>query len=115
MKTYKANNSHGYLKNNTKVSENGNLLSYPSKFAVPPDQMPDWYDEVEPPRWRAEEGGRYYYILSDNNASEAFDCFGGLDDIFYNIGNYFQTKEQAEEYARRCKALTLEYHKEIGV
>lgn len=29
------------------------------------------------------------------------ECSTGSDDYFYNSGNYFQTKEQAEEYQKK--------------
>jgi len=77
--------------------------------------MPDWYDEVEPPRWRAEKGFSYFYSNRWFNVERDTDLHTNWDTSLYNSGNYWQTKEQAAEYARRCKAFALEYHKEIGI
>lgn len=114
MKTYKANKNHPYLKEGLEVNENGSAIESDITFSIQPRFKPEWYDEVEPPRWRAKEHGVYYYIDYGNVFYSSEDD-AGIDDERYNSGNYFQTKEQAEEYARRCKALALEYHKEIAL
>lgn len=43
-------------------------------------------------RWRAEENNRYYTIFGENIEKKSL-----ADDKFYNLGNYFKTKEEAEK------------------
>lgn len=45
-----------------------------------------------PKRWRAEENNRYYTIFGENIEKKSL-----ADDKFYNLGNYFKTKEEAEK------------------
>ena len=70
---------------------------------------------VEKIRWRA-IGGKYYF--SFNGTTFDLDCytecFDKNDANHYNYGNYFRTKEQAEEAARLVKETLRKYHEEIG-
>ena len=50
-----------------------------------------------PKRWRAKENEVYYYVDSDDFVNEIIDCHINKDDERYNLGNYFQTKEEAEK------------------
>ena len=43
-------------------------------------------------RWRAEENDCYYTIFGENIEKKSL-----ADDKFYNLGNYFKTKEKAEK------------------
>lgn len=45
-----------------------------------------------PKRWRAEENNCYYTIFGENIEKKSL-----ADDKFYNLGNYFKTKEEAEK------------------
>lgn len=51
--------------------------------------------QVEPLRWRGEMGEKYYSLYWDNIVTATEDG-RHLDNIRYNSGNYFRTKEQAE-------------------
>ncbi len=59
--------------------------------------------EEEVPRWRAEVGGVYYGVTSYYKIVKSFEQNSPLDDMMYDSGNYFQTKEQAQEYIDHCK------------
>lgn len=69
---------------------------------------------VEKLRWRADVGVKYYYV------SNLLACLPDIEEshIFdkdrWKVGNYFRTKEQAEEAARRVKETLKTYHEEIG-
>ena len=71
----------------------------------------------EPKRWIAKKGGVFYFIskVSYINSTAMFisNCTTQNGDNFdmsnYNIGNYFQTREQAKEVADKMNA----YFKEI--
>ena len=45
-----------------------------------------------PKRWRAEQNNCYYTIFGENIEEKSL-----ADDKFYNLGNYFKTKEEAEK------------------
>ena len=69
---------------------------------------------VETIRWRAKEGEDYYCITERGHV--VGDEEGGLpEDIErYEFGNYFRTREQAEETAKRVKETLCKYHEETG-
>ena len=69
---------------------------------------------VEKIRWRAKEGEEYFFIDTDLQVCALFENNETCDDAFYNALNYFRTKEQAEEAARRMKKVLSKYHEEIG-
>jgi conserved domain protein len=62
-------------------------------------------------RWRAENEGWYYYILSNYSLVVfAIDHRFTDDNNRYETGNYFKTKEEAKEYAEYIKKCSLEWH-----
>ena len=61
-------------------------------------------------RWRAEEGNIYYFlnnIFNIMNSEENYTC---LEDKRYENGNYFETEDEALEYAKYMKKCSLEWH-----
>lgn len=58
-----------------------------------------WGEIVNPVRWRAEKGEKYWLVLTNMQAFMENELFLPSDNDHYNLGNYFQTKEQAEEMA----------------
>ncbi len=70
--------------------------------------------QVEKIRWRAEIKGEYFSIDTDIQVCKMFEDNEVCDDAFYNAFNYFRTKEQAEEAARRVREVLRQYHEEIG-
>ena len=69
---------------------------------------------VEVIRWRAKKGEYYYHINADGFASTIKHTDYITDYYRYNFGNYFRTKEQTKEAARRMKEVLFQYHDEIG-
>lgn len=69
---------------------------------------------VEKIRWRAKSGKEYYYV--DNQGILMVDTEGGhiIDANRHNFGNYFRSREQDEEAAKRMKEVLRKYHEEIG-
>lgn len=53
-------------------------------------------EEIKKDRWRAIRGKWYYYFYWDMNIVTSVEDGRHLDNIRYNSGNYFRTKEQAE-------------------
>lgn len=50
-----------------------------------------------PKRWRASIGNLFYYITSDEKIKSNLDSFSDKNDDMYNLGNYFQTRKQAQK------------------
>lgn len=70
--------------------------------------------KVEKIRWRAKEGERYFYVYNQGNVTVYKDDGYHVDENLYEYGNYFRTREQAEEAARLVKETLDNYHNEIG-
>lgn len=76
--------------------------------------LPSWLTKVEKPkRWRAENGGEYYYLNRHLNISSTVNYRTIGDTNRYFIGNYFQTKEQAKEAAIIIKKALLDYQETL--
>lgn len=69
---------------------------------------------VEKIRWRAEKGREYNSIDTDMEVCKFFDDNEVYDNTLYDALNYFHTKEQAKEAAKRVKETLRKYHEEIG-
>ena len=69
---------------------------------------------VEKIQWRAEKGGVYYFTDSCLKTANTVEVGYRVDTNRYNALNYFHTKEQAEEAAKRMKETLRKYHEEIG-
>lgn len=75
-----------------------------------------WNDEEKrvEKRWRAKEGYGYFYIDSQGLKIAKNEECKFVDEDRFAFGNYFRTKEQAEETARRMQEVLRKYHEEIG-
>lgn len=73
-----------------------------------PNILTDWFEEInESTRWKPEMHQVYRYINTDSSVSGSTwtdDCF---DDGRFEIGNCFQTEEEAERVAEYLKALAV--------
>lgn len=74
------------------------------------DSMPD---KVVPRRWRAEDKKFFWYVGSDGCILNSLDHRTNDDDKRYSLGNYFKTKEEAEEY--RDNLLTKQKLKDLAL
>lgn len=69
---------------------------------------------VEKVRWRA-KGDEIYYYVGNNMELYTFSPSQSEDEEDdFNSYNYFRTKEQAKEAAKRIKEVLRKYHEEIG-
>ena len=50
-----------------------------------------------PKRWRGERSDKYFSIFGDSEISEITDNYFPEDQMRYEWGNYFKTKEEAEK------------------
>lgn len=68
-------------------------------------------EEVSKPRWRAKEGEVIYFV--DTTCEVLYDkensSYVWINDL-YNSGNYFRTKEEAEQVAEQIKKLLRKHH-----
>ena len=62
-------------------------------------------NKLEKYRFRAKEHEIYWYIDSEADVDYAFDSGGDISNIRFKIGNYFETKEEAELAAPKVKEL----------
>ena len=69
---------------------------------------------VEKIRWRAKKYENYYYVHMYLTAVSTIETYSPFDNKICNAINYFRTKEQAEEAAKRVKETLQKYHEEIG-
>ena len=60
--------------------------------------------QIEDVRWRAKEGGEYYYVITTSYLVEqTFDRYSYIDDNLYKTDNYFKTREAAEKVAEQIR------------
>lgn len=70
-----------------------------------PNILTDWFEEIkESNRWKPEMCHDYYYISGDGHVYDCFWTNDPIDDGRFEIGNCFQTKEEAERAVEKLKA-----------
>ena len=100
------------------LSDNGNLIresdnirayswSTIDKFQ---NILTDWFEEVkESTRWKPEMSHDYYYISGDGHVYDnSWDDSRFVDNGRFEIGNCFQTKEEAKKVIEYLNALAIE-------
>lgn len=119
MKRYKLVKDTPAFKAGTEcyIEETGNMvpcrgISYTIVHKDQLDKFPniltDWFDEIkEPTRWKPEARQDYYCVTSDGSAVKDDWSNWWLDDARFEIGNCFQTKEEAKRVAEYLKALAV--------
>lgn len=74
-------------------------------FTVPREDIALFLDKINcinekygiPKRWRAEEGEEYYFLDGKCEIWNTNEIKKKIDDVFFEKGNYFKTKEEAEK------------------
>ena len=69
---------------------------------------------VEKIRWRAKKGENYYFFDAKLLVRSIDEAYSAFDNEVWDAFNYFRTKEQAAEAAKRVKETLRKYHEEIG-
>lgn len=64
-------------------------------------------NDPKPKRWRGVKGDVYYYVSSNLTVQTIIEFNDSLANDLYNAGNYFQTREEAEEVANEIKKIFL--------
>lgn len=62
-------------------------------------------EELKPERWRAKLGNQYWFVDKYFKSDAHIERFDEIDNSLYEIGNYFQTEQQAKDFAERIKQL----------
>jgi hypothetical protein len=70
--------------------------------------------KVEKIRWRAKKDGGYHFVNTDLTICSTTELGDHIDVGHYDALNYFRTKKQAKEAAKRVKEVLRKYRKEIG-
>lgn len=116
MKRYKLKKDTPAFKAGTEcyIEEAGNMVPcrgisytivYKDQLEKSPNILTDWFEEIkEPTRWKPELGYKYY--LSDSSGSIYDSVWSNdyIDRSRFEIGDCFQTKEEAERAVEKLKA-----------
>ena len=89
----------------THIKYNAGVVMYPPELALL--EHAGFIEEVNetPKRWRAEKYRDYFYLDDLFKVNEGLDIRGVWDTDRYEVGNYFQTIKQIEEFRKQVKAL----------
>lgn len=63
---------------------------------------------IKKKRWRAIEGDSYYFLRATYEVGKLKEMGNSIDDAMYLSGNYFRTKEEAEDVAAKFKEILKE-------
>lgn len=74
-------------------------------FTIPKDDIALFSDKIDKinkkygilKRWRAEEGGMYFYINIENLVIQDRDYYSHSDYCRFELGNYFRTEEEGKK------------------
>lgn len=74
-------------------------------FTVPREDIALFLDKINcinekygiPKRWRAKEGEEYYFLDGKCEIWNTNEIKKKIDDVFFEQGNYFKTKEEAQK------------------
>ncbi|NQZ78504.1 MAG: hypothetical protein HRT61_20690 [Ekhidna sp.] len=74
------------------------------------DGVPENPEDITPPkkpkRWRAKHGDEYYYTKLSGLVNRARDLGYSVDHFNYNQRNYFQTRDEADQYVEKLKTIS---------
>ena len=92
------------------IRESDNVPAYSwSTIDKFPNILTEWFEEIkESTRWKPKKNHIYYCIIGDSYVAEDV-WYGGqcVDDDRFDLGNCFQTKEEAERVLEYLKALAV--------
>lgn len=120
MKRYKLKRDLPAFKAGTEcyIEEAGNMvpcrgISYTivhkDQLEKNPNILTDWFEEIEEQtRWKPEKFQKYYHVGGDSSIyDDGWDNDCAIDNGRLEIGNCFQTKEEAERVVEYLKALAV--------
>lgn len=96
------------------ISDSGNLLRESDNIAAYswttldkfPNILTDWFEEInESTRWKPEKFQKYYLVGGDSFVyDDNWDNGLAIDNGRFEIGNCFQTKEEAERAVEKLRS-----------
>lgn len=109
LPTFKAGEIFYINEGGSLIRESDGVVAYSwitlDKF---PNILTDWFEGInESTRWKPEYRQNYYCITSDGSVADDDWSDWRLDDGRFEIGNCFQTKEEAERVVEYLKALAV--------
>lgn len=73
-----------------------------------PNILTEWFEEIkESTRWKPDTGQKYYFLDNNGLAYDSIWADDYIDRSRFEIGNCFQTKEEAERVVEYLKALAV--------
>lgn len=104
-KEYIGYNHHSCVSDYQINLEIDNLESYDKPYLIENKLVPDLQFLIDvvnekygiPKRWRAERGEKYFLVSASGLIEFRIETDGPYDNLKYNLGNYFKTKEEAEK------------------
>lgn len=99
-----------YVKGAQEVKKGQELIAYTKttldKF---PDILTDWFEEMPDyniyTKWRAEIGGKYWFISDEGGVFNAYELGTSTDTNRWNRGNYYKTEGDTKKHQKYLKAL----------
>ena len=120
MKRYKLKKDTPAFKAGTEcyIEEAGNMvpcrgISYTivhkDQLEKNPNILTNWFEEIkESTRWKPEMSQTYYYVVGDGRVyDDTWVNDSAVDNGRFEIGNCFETKEEAEQVVEYLKALAV--------
>ena len=109
LPTFKAGDMFHLIESGSLIHDGDNIVTYSwSTIDKFPNILTDWFEEIkEPTRWKPEMRQYYSHVMGSGMV---------LDDVWSNydtdrkrleIGNCFQTREEAEQAVEYLKALAV--------
>lgn len=71
------------------------------------------FDGKDIVRWRANVRCDFYYLSGNSNVMNAVECGHNWQDSAYESGNYFTTREMAEQFQKQYLELLDNFHKNL--
>lgn len=104
-KEYIGYNHHSCVSDYQIDLEIDNLENYDKPYLIENKLVPDLQFLIDvvnekygiPKRWRARPHERFFCIYANGEVSTTQDDYGSYKDSFYELGNYFQTEEEAQK------------------
>ena len=110
LPTFKAGDRFVLIDSGSLIHESDGVVAYSwttlDKF---PNILTDWFEEInESTRWKPDRNQKYYYLGFGGSVYHDTWANGSpIDNGRFEIGNCFQTEEEAEQVAEYFKALAV--------
>lgn len=110
LPTFKAGDLFYLDQNGSLRHKEKDIVAYHySTLAKFPEALEKFWEpaEEECKRWRAEDGEPYFYVNHDAEVLPSREDLCPVDNDRHRLGNYFQTKEEAQAHVNYLKAIAV--------